>query len=142
MIEQLTKKIEMTLIHKRMLADQVTPVGLYLKVREHFEHSVLLESNDFRSAENCYSMIGVEPIAGFKVQDGILTQFEPGELGVGKTLSSFQQVPTLFNDFIGKFNYGSLPDELPISPGFFGHSSFDSIPYFEQITFDPNKRTF
>ena len=57
-----------------LLADTVTPVSIYLKVRDHFNNPVLLESNDFRSRENCYSIIGLEPIAGLKVQQGAITR--------------------------------------------------------------------
>ena len=140
MVEQLIEKAKLNLIHKKLLADQVTPVGLYLKVREHFEHSVLLESNDFRSAENCFSIIGVDPIAGFKVQNGALETFGPDLKSKNIKLDDYQQVPAFFHQYIQSFAFTALPDSLPISPGFFGHSSFDSIQYYEQIKFDSAKR--
>ncbi len=132
--------VKMQIIHKRMLADQVTPVGLYLKVREHFPQSVLLESNDFQAAENCYSMIGVDPIAGFKVENGYLKQFKPNRKASNDILNKYNEVPNLLNEFIKQFEYLNIKEDLPIAPGFFGHSSFDSIQYFENIKFNPQKR--
>jgi len=140
MISELNTKITLQVIHKRMLADQVTPVGLYLKIREHFQNTVLLESNDFQAAENCYSMIGVDPIAGFKVQNGYLKQFAPKSDPKNLILSNYNEVPKLLHEFIQQFNYSKEVSELPIAPGFFGHSSFDSIQYFEQIKLNPQKR--
>ena len=50
-------KIKLLADLRRSLADTLTPVSIYLKVRDHYRQSVLLESNDFRSAENCFSYI-------------------------------------------------------------------------------------
>ncbi|MCB0682339.1 MAG: anthranilate synthase component I family protein, partial [Saprospiraceae bacterium] len=61
----------------RSLADTLTPVSIYLKVRDHYRQSVLLESNDFRSAENCFSYIGLEPIATFEVFNGLIRRELP-----------------------------------------------------------------
>jgi len=129
MISELSTKIVLQLIHKRMLADQVTPVGLYLKLREHFPNTVLLESNDFQAAENCYSMIGVDPIAGFKVQNGYLKHYAPNQESKNLILNRYNDVPKLLNEFIQQFEYPESQDQLPIAPGFFGHCSFDSIQY-------------
>ena len=61
-------KIHLKTIHKRYLADTATPVTMYLKVRDHYKNPVLLESNDFASAESSFSYIGLEPVARFMVQ--------------------------------------------------------------------------
>ena len=58
------------------LADILTPVSIYLKVRDHFTQAALLESNDFSSAEDCFSYIGLESIAEFKVQNNVTNQNE------------------------------------------------------------------
>ena len=47
----------------------MTPVTLYLKVRDQFTDPVLLESNDFGDVENCFSFIGLDSIAGIEVQN-------------------------------------------------------------------------
>ena len=52
---------------KKILADTYTPVSIYLKIRDVFPKSILLESTDFHHLENCYSFICMNPIADFKV---------------------------------------------------------------------------
>ena len=69
MVTEQLKKIKLQTVAKRFLADTTTPVSIYLKVRDHFESSLLLESTDFRSAENCFSFICMEPIASFEVTE-------------------------------------------------------------------------
>ncbi|MEL6866084.1 MAG: anthranilate synthase component I family protein, partial [Bacteroidota bacterium] len=62
---------------RRHLADTITPVSIYLKVRDHFGSAVLLESTDFRSMENCFSFIGIEPMASFQVQAAQVSYWYP-----------------------------------------------------------------
>ncbi|NNE29769.1 MAG: anthranilate synthase component I family protein [Saprospiraceae bacterium] len=133
------QNIKLKIHIRKSLADQVTPVGLYLQLREHFPGSVLLESNDFRSAENCHSLIGVDPIAEFIVKNGKLQTSMPDGSSEDRALSSYQEVPALFREFMQAFDYAA-DENLPIQPGFFGHTSFDGIQYFEQIRFDDSKR--
>ncbi len=58
-------------------ADTLTPVSLYLKVRDHYSDPVLLESNDFRSIEDCFSFLGVESIGGVEVRQGRIRLWYP-----------------------------------------------------------------
>ncbi len=126
---------------KRKLADTVTPVSLYLKIREHYRNSVLLESNDFRSAENSFSLIGIDPIATFKVQNGRLTQLLPNQPKVEFALPNYTDVPKMFQEYLQQFEVEQKADYQVIN-GFFGHTSFDAVQYFETIKFDPEKRKF
>ena len=61
------KKIVVETSCKRMLADVFTPVGIYLRLRDRFRDTVLLESTDHHVAENSYSFIGINAIAGIEV---------------------------------------------------------------------------
>ena len=126
---------------KRRLADTVTPVSLYLKIREHYSNSVLLESNDFRSAENSFSLIGIDPIATFKVQNGRLTQLLPNQPKVEFALPNYTDVPKMFQEYLQQFDVEQKTDYEVIN-GFFGHTSFDAVQYFETIKFDAKKREF
>ena len=58
---------------KKILADTTTPVSIYLKLRDVFSHSLLLESSDYHSRENSMSYICCEPIAGMVLQNGTMT---------------------------------------------------------------------
>lgn len=133
------EKVELQINHRKKLADQHTPVGLYLMLREHYPQSVLLESNDFRSAQNCHSLIGVDPIADFKVVPGKLEMSFPDSRKLLIELENAQAVPGYFEKFAKQFDW-KAEGELPMEPGFLGHTSFDGIQYFEQIAFDSSKR--
>jgi anthranilate synthase component 1 len=61
-------------VTKTMLADLQTPVSIYLKIRDLYPESVLLESSDYHGAESSYSFIGLCPIARFLVQNGQITE--------------------------------------------------------------------
>ena len=69
------KKIELQTQCKKMLADVFTPVGIYLRVRDRFRDTVLLESTDHHAAENSYSFIGINAIAGIEISSNKSIEF-------------------------------------------------------------------
>ena len=134
---QMKSKIKIKQIVKKQLADTLTPVSIYLRIRDHFATTCLLESTDFKSRENCNSIICMDPIANFKVEDFELTTTMPD----GKTdkvkISEKQNVASLFSDFIDQFQ---TENESKLINGFFGHTSFDAVKYFDTIEFPKEKR--
>ena len=73
------KKIQIETTVKKMLADVYTPVGIYLRLRDRFRDTILLESTDHHAAENSYSFICINAIAGIEVRDENLVEFKfPG----------------------------------------------------------------
>ena len=74
------KKIQIETTVKKMLADVYTPVGIYLRLRDRFRDTILLESTDHHAAENSYSFICINAIAGIEVRDENLVEFKfPGQ---------------------------------------------------------------
>jgi anthranilate synthase component 1 len=63
------KKIELTTTYKKLLADVFTPVGIYLRLRDRFRDTVLLESADYHAGENSYSFMGINAIAGMEISN-------------------------------------------------------------------------
>ena len=61
------QKITMTTTVTKMLADTYTPVGIYLRLRDRYRDTILLESTDSHAAENSYSFIGVNAIGGIEI---------------------------------------------------------------------------
>jgi anthranilate synthase component 1 len=121
-------KVQATRISR--LADLQTPVGIYLKVRDLYPQSALLESSDYHSAENSFSYIGVEPIASFSVRGGKATlQFPDGTIDV-RSISEEHTISDLLNDFIGRFEVGG---ESNGENGFFGYTAYDAVRYFDRI---------
>ena len=67
------KKLKFNTILKKQLADTVTPVGLYSKIRDKYANSLLLESSDYHSKEDSYTFICAEPIITLKADKNNFT---------------------------------------------------------------------
>ncbi len=63
--------------HKKILADTLTPVSVYLKIRDVFPHSLLLESSDYHANNNDFSYICCNPIASIELKNGVLNTHYP-----------------------------------------------------------------
>jgi anthranilate synthase component I len=119
-----TQKTKITTYVKRFLADTLTPVSAYLRLRDHFKGSALLESTDFRSVENCHSFIGLEPIAQTLLNDYNI---------IGN------DVVTELQHFLSQFNINYQADYQGFN-GVFGHTNFEAVQYFDTLKFDEAKR--
>jgi anthranilate synthase component 1 len=118
--------------YKKLLADTVTPVSIYLKLRDKFVNSILLESSDYHGNENSYSYICCQPIARFELADNILTRQFPGGSSHKSTVTDRHQVVSALDDFCGQFK--SDDHRFPfINNGIFGYIAYNSVRYFEDI---------
>lgn len=126
---------------KKRLSDTLTPVSLYLKVRDRFSDPVLLESNDFRSKEDCMSFIGLDALATFEVQAGRIRTHWAGEKIIDTPVVDISSVPAALYSFIKSFK---LSYEQPYAGfnGLFGYTAFDGVQYFDTLHFDADKRRF
>lgn len=122
-----------------MLGDTLTPVSLYLRLRDYYSDPVLLESNDISNKEECFSFIGLETIASFQVQAGRLRTQLPGEAAVERPLDRPQEVAGAFRAFLQQFEpQGDTP--FRGFNGLFGHTGFDGVQYFDTLEFTDEKR--
>lgn len=119
---------------RRILADMITPVSIYLKVRDIYPNSLLLESSDYHSKENSFSFICMDPVAEFLVQKGLCTTSLPGAAQVQTPVSSENGVVEQLMQFISSFEISSGPEDMMVD-GVFGYSTYDAVQYFEDITF-------
>ena len=62
---------------KTLLADIITPVSIYLRIRDVYPNSLLLESSDYHGNENSYSFICMQPLAGFEADKGVVNETYP-----------------------------------------------------------------
>ena len=118
---------------KTILADTLTPVNVYLKIRDKFSAPLLLESTDFNGDENSYSIVCFEPIAQIKIEDNIITTQYPD--ASSKTISiekSDSTVPEMMHAFFQSFSIERTDIPLRVE-GFFGYNSYDAVKYFETI---------
>ena len=118
--------------HKKILADTITPVSVYLKIRDRFPNSILLESSDYHANDNSFSYICCNPIASIKVENETVTQQFPDgsivELGIGEETD----IPGILHDFSQKFD-SQNNDFKFINNGMFGYMAYDAVRYFEDI---------
>lgn len=134
--------------YKKLLADTFTPVSIYLKLRDKFPNSILLESSDYHGHENSYSFICCKPIAGITVEnDSITERFPDGSITTAQVTSS-SLVPAAIKNFFAKFDVdvtGLKNDAVArgvISPAHagFGYISYDAVRYFEDVNIHARKK--
>ena len=135
------KKIEIRTTVKKMLADIHTPVGIYLRLRDRFRDTILLESTDHHAAENSYSFICINAIAGIEVMNASVLEFKlPGQNPEKISGKNFQNVPDLLWDFMNRFSIESGgAKEEKFAQGLYGYTTYDAVQYFETIKFDATK---
>jgi anthranilate synthase component 1 len=98
------KQISLKTSCKRLLADVFTPVGIYLRLRDRFRDTVLLESTDHHVSDNSYSFIGINAIAGMEIRDASMLEYKlPGEHPVKLPLDGKMNVPETIWSFMQRF---------------------------------------
>jgi anthranilate synthase component I len=122
-----------TTTSKRQLADTITPVGVFLKLRGHFKNSVILESADYHGKEHGYSHIAVDPVASFMIDNDQVSQTFPDGSKENYTLLNRKDAVQALLNFAKRFDYQRQPDDAPMANGLFGHISYDGVEYFEDI---------
>jgi anthranilate synthase component 1 len=129
------KKIEIRTSSKKMLADVYTPVGIYLRLRDRFRDTILLESTDFHAGENSYSFIGINAVAGIEISNSSAIEFKlPGQIAERIKLDKTADVPQLLWDFMQRFEV----KEAAVKPvntaqGLFGYTTFDAVHFFDNV---------
>ena len=129
------KKIEIQTTFKKMLADVYTPVGIYLRLRDRFRDTILLESTDFHAGENSYSFIGINAVAGIEISNPSAIEFKlPGQIAERIKLDNKADVPKLLWDFMQRFQIKEAAVKpVNVAQGLFGYISFDAVQFFESI---------
>ncbi len=130
-------KIRFKTTYTTILADIYTPVGIYLRLRDRFRDTILLESTDYHVAENSYSIIGINAIAGIEVTDSVSGEIKyPGENPERLKFDAKSDLAEIAWEFMQQFEVEeSAKKPIQIAQGLFGYSSFDVIPFFEKISF-------
>jgi anthranilate synthase component 1 len=117
---------------KKMLADLQTPVGIYLKIRDLYTNSVLLESSDYHGVENSYSYIGFCPIGGISVNQFLIKEEYPDGSKIETQVTSKLTVAERFDVFLKSVDLVKNDNPVGIN-GLFGYSSYESVQYFEDV---------
>jgi anthranilate synthase component I len=121
---------------RKLLGDMLTPVGVYLKLRDKFPYTVMLESAEYHGMEHGFSVIACDPVASFTLDQNRVVQVFPDGTQESFMLTRREQgIEALYN-FTQRFE--APPSAHPfISGGLFGHITYDSVAYFEDIDIQP-----
>ena len=123
-------------VTKKFLSDTVTPVGLYLKLRDKFHNSFLLESSDYHGNENNFSFICLDPIASFVVQNETISIKKEGS-ETTQEITNRKDVISELQKFIAQFK---IQNTSSVSNGIFGYTAYDAVKYFETLDLDASKK--
>ena len=124
---------------RKILADLYTPVGVYMRLRDIYPQSALMESSDYHGSENSRSFIGVHPMASIAVGHGIVTATYPDGKVEKKELPAFGEgkgeecklaISKAINDFVKTFH---VEGEGKDFCGLYGFTTFNAVRYFENI---------
>lgn len=119
--------------YKKILADTITPVSVYLKIRDKFPNSILLESSDYHANDNTFSYICCNPIADISVKNETITQNFPDGSQLIHKISKKTNVVNRIHKFTKRFKIHSDTDFKFINNGVFGYMAYDAVRYFEDI---------
>ena len=89
---------------RQILGDLYTPVSTYLKVRDLYPQSALMESSDYHSHDNSRSFIALNPIASISVGHGIVTARYPDGTHDTRDINDNYRTEHAFHDFLSRFS--------------------------------------
>lgn len=119
--------------YKKILADTITPVSIYLKIRDKYPNSILLESSDYHANDNSFSYICFNPIASIKVENETIDQTFPDGSTTTKKIDNTTNVSEEIHQFTKRFKANSDEEFKFINNGIFGYIAYDAVRYFEDV---------
>ena len=115
---------------RTILSDLYTPVGVYMRLRDIYPQSALMESSDYHEKDNSRSFIGINPIASVAIGHGVSTvTFPDGTTEsheVNKDYRSDKAIHALIDNIQVDGNHAEVC-------GLYGYTSFNAVRYFEDI---------
>lgn len=130
----------LNVISRVLPADLETPVGIYLKIRDLYPQSALLESSDYHTSQNSVSFIGVAPIGGFCVNNNVITLSYPDAPEVTIPVTQDVDVVKQLKDYMSSYAIEGEGDESV--SGLFGYTAYDAVRYFERVDIRTKERQF
>ncbi|MCH5720611.1 hypothetical protein [Niabella hibiscisoli] len=117
-----------------MLADVFTPVGIYLRLRDRFRDTILLESTDNHVAENSWSFIGVNAIGGIEISSSEKMEIKlPGHTAETFPFQQGDSITDVLNGFMQRFDIEASAHKVAAyAQGLYGYTSYDAIRFLKQ----------
>lgn len=125
-------KIKLVTKYKKRLADTITPVSIYLQIRDRFANPILLESSDYHGQENSFSYICFNPLASFSFNGKIVKEDLPFGKSKSYPLDKKSKLIDALRLFSAQFEENSLNLKF-ITNGLFGYMQYDTVTHFEDI---------
>ncbi|MCR4809605.1 MAG: anthranilate synthase component I family protein [Prevotella sp.] len=119
-----------TTISKTILADLYTPVGVYMRLRDIYPQSALMESSDYHEKDNSRSFIGINPMASVAIGHGLTTITFPDGNSMQRELNASFGSAEAINALIDRIEVKGNHSEFC---GLYGYTSFNAVRYFENI---------
>ena len=132
------RKYKLNSYHKKIIADTITPVEVYLKIRDVFPNSLLLESSDYRSSNNNFSFICFNEIGSIKIKDFVLEEKFPDGKTSSEELKQSINIPDIIHKYLDNFDIDQNEHTF-VNNGLFGFVSHEAIKYFENISLSEDK---
>ncbi|QIX62977.1 anthranilate synthase component I family protein [Hymenobacter lutimineralis] len=123
----------------RVLADTVTPVGLYLRLRDRYDNCLLLESSDYHGQQNAFSYLAFDPLARFELRGRELTLTLPDDTTETELLDSPRAALARLQAFAASFQTEDTGHDF-ITGGLFGYLGYEAVQAFEDLTLNPDKQ--
>lgn len=113
-----------------MLADMYTPVSVYMRLRDIYPQSALMESSDYHDSNNSRSFIAINPVGNVSISHGKAICTFPDGTTTTKDVTNEYKADIAINEFIQHF---SVKGEEKSVCGLYGYTSFNAVRYFENI---------
>ncbi len=128
-------KINFKTTCKKIPADLYTPVGIYLRMRDKFRDTILLESTDSHAGENSRSIIGINAVGGIEVMDLKTGEHKyPAQKPEHISINKREALTDVLGHFIDNFDAEKPSEKIAaIAQGLFGYSTYDAVQFFENI---------
>lgn len=126
------EKFKINTHHKKRLADTITPVSIYLQIRDRFANPILLESSDYHGQEDSFSYICFNPISSFSFNAGQVKETLPFGESISYHVGPELNLVDALRKFSGRFQDDNGKHKF-ISNGLFGYMQYDTLAYFEDI---------
>lgn len=126
------KKFNIKTESKSILADTLTPVGIYLRLRDQLPNCLLLESSDYHGDEHSFSYICCNPLSKYLVQDGNISIEYPDSTSEDFPIEERSDVINKLKSYRDSFEESSVVAEH-VSSGLYGYIGYDAVKYFEEI---------
>lgn len=115
---------------KTLLADLYTPVGIYMRLRDLYPQSALMESSDYHDASNSSSFIGIYPLGSVAISHGKAILSMPDGATITHTVNNTYRCDNAINQFIHAIKVTGDGSQYC---GLYGYTAFNAVRYFENI---------